>query len=60
MEMKDKARRPPSLPPSCRVFADYSSFYVLREAPMTAALSIGFQKGKILPFFRLTIEAKSA
>jgi hypothetical protein len=29
-----KPHRPPSLPLICLVFADYSSFYILRETPM--------------------------
>jgi len=34
MEVPVKPRRPPSLRLICGVFADYSSFSVLRETPM--------------------------
>jgi hypothetical protein len=46
MEIWDEARRPPSLPLSCKVISDLSSFSVLRETPMTGASAINFKKLK--------------
>jgi hypothetical protein len=38
METRSKARRPPSLPPFCRVFPGLSSFLLLKEGPLAPGI----------------------
>jgi hypothetical protein len=49
MEVPVIPRRPPSLPRTCEVFPDQSSFSVLRETPMTFSC-VRFKKPKGYPF----------